>query len=137
MRFLTPQQLYSSAAGEAALRRLYATTLAALPFPHEERWVQTAFGRVHVVVCGPSDGRPLLLWHGATAPAPFVLCAPSLRPLVARFRVYCPDLPCHGELLLLLLLLPLPLALLLLSAVVLFAAAFVREVGGQGYRCLL
>ena len=96
MQFLTPQQLYSSAAGEAALSRLYATTLAALPFPHEERWVQTAFGRVHVVVCGPPAARPLLMWHGATAPAPFMLCAPSLRPLVERFRVYCPDLPCHG-----------------------------------------
>lgn len=103
MQFLTPQQLYSSAAGEAALSSLYDTTLAALPFPHEERWVQTAFGRVHVVVCGPPARRPLLLWHGATAPAPFMLCAPSLHPLVDRFRVYCPDLPCHGELPLLLL----------------------------------
>lgn len=98
VQFLAPQQLYSSPAGEAALHRLYAATLAALPFAHEERWVQTAsFGRVHVVVCGPPAGLPLLLLAGATAPTPFMLCAPSLRPLIERFRVYCPDLPCHGE----------------------------------------
>lgn len=101
-QLLAPQQLFSTAAGEAALRRLYAATLAALPFPFEERWVQTAsFGRAHVVVCGPPAGHPLLLWHGSTAPAPYMLCTPSLRPLVDRFRVYCPDLPCHGKLLLL------------------------------------
>lgn len=98
-RLLTPQQLFSTAAGEAALHLLYAATLAALPFSYEDRWVQTAsFGRDHVVVCGPPAGHPLLLWHGSTAPPPYMLCTPSLRLLVDRFRVYCPDLPCHGKL---------------------------------------
>ncbi|PRW44324.1 alpha beta hydrolase [Chlorella sorokiniana] len=63
----------------------------------QQQQQQTAsFGRVHVVVCGPPAGPPLLLRHGTTAPAPFMLCAPSLGPLLDRFRVYCPDLPCHA-----------------------------------------
>lgn len=94
--FLAPAQLYASPAGEAALCSLYDATLAALPFQHEQLVVQTpSFGRVHVVVCGPADQPPLLLRCGAMAPAPFMLCAPALRPLIDRFRVYCPDLPCH------------------------------------------
>lgn len=95
---LDPAALYGSAAGATALRRLYDATLAALPFPHEQRLVRTAsFGHAHVVVCGPSGAPPLVLWHGATTPAPFVLAAPSLAPLVQRLRIYAPDIPCHGE----------------------------------------
>ncbi|KAL4451883.1 hypothetical protein ABPG75_007545 [Micractinium tetrahymenae] len=87
-----PKPLYSSAEGEAALRRLYDDTLAALPFQHEERWVDTpSFGRAHVLVAGPEGAPPLMLWHGTAAPGPLMLRA--FDPLVKRFRVYCPDIP--------------------------------------------
>ena len=90
-----PPPLYHSAAGEQELRAHYDRTLAALPFPHEERFVETpSFGRVHVVVAGPPAGPPLVLWHGTATPAPFALGA--FAPLVDHFRVYAPDLPCQG-----------------------------------------
>ncbi|KAL4457788.1 hypothetical protein ABPG75_012653 [Micractinium tetrahymenae] len=94
---LQPAGLYASAAGEAALRQLYNSTAAALPLPHKERLVHTAsFGRAHVLICGPPAAPPLMLWHGATTPAPFMLAAPSLAPLVQRFRIHAPDIPCHA-----------------------------------------
>lgn len=87
--------MYATKAGEAAIRQLYDRALASLPFPHEERTVTTAsFGSTHVTLCGPPSARPLLLWHGTAAPAPYMLAA--LQPLVERFRIYCPDIPCQG-----------------------------------------
>lgn len=92
---LRPPPVYSSAAGEEAIRQLYAKALGALPFPHDQLLVDTpSFGTVHVVVCGDPSAPPLVLWHGTASPAPFALL--SFQPLVARFRVYAPDLPCQG-----------------------------------------
>jgi hypothetical protein len=91
-----PPPLYRSAAAEARFSLLYTQALQALPFPHEERLVQTpSFGSVHVTVCGPRGALPLLLWHGTAAPGPFML--PALEPLVERCRVFVPDIPCQGE----------------------------------------
>ncbi|PSC73157.1 Diacylglycerol O-acyltransferase 2 isoform A [Micractinium conductrix] len=88
-----PPELYSSAAGEAALRQLYVSTLIDLSFP-EERLVPTSFGTGSVVVCGPSDAPPLVVWHGTAAPAPDMLL--EVPQLVERFRVYAPDIPCQA-----------------------------------------
>jgi hypothetical protein len=87
--------IYGSKAGEHELERLYRKTLAALPFACLERDVQTRFGRAHVIVCGPPEGAPLMLWHGAAAPAPFML--DSCKLLAEHYRVYAPDLPCQGQ----------------------------------------
>jgi hypothetical protein len=62
---LQPPTLYRSAAGEAAIRALYEKTLACLPFVCESGLVPTAYGSVHVLVCGPAAAQPLVLWHGA------------------------------------------------------------------------
>lgn len=90
-----PPPLYTNTAGEAKLKQHYDATLASLPFPHEERWVDTSFGRAHVVVCGAPDAPPLVLWHGTAAPAPFMLLA--VQPLLQHYRVFCPDIPCQGN----------------------------------------
>ena len=89
------QPLYRSEAARRQFDQLYSRTLEALPFACQELDVQTAsFGRVHVVVAGALQGPPLMLWHGAAAPAPYMLDA--CRPLVERYRVYVPDMPCQG-----------------------------------------
>lgn len=86
--------LYSSEAGERAVRAQYAAALAAIPFPHQERLIHTeSFGAVHVIISGRSSAPPLMLWHAAAAPAPYAIAC--LAPLVARFRVFAPDLPCQ------------------------------------------
>ena len=90
------QEVYRNEAGRQQISSLYSRTLEALPFAHQELDVRTSsFGRVHVVVCGPPQAPPLMLWHGAAAPAPFMLT--DCKPLAERYRIYAPDLPCQGN----------------------------------------
>lgn len=58
------RSIYSSPAGERALRRHYDETLASLPYPVESLTVHTRFGDAHVLIAGPQDGPPLMLWQG-------------------------------------------------------------------------
>ena len=92
-----PPTIYRSAAGEAAIRALYDKALAALPYEHAERLVETSFGTAHVLVCGPADAPPLMLWSGFGVPAPFMvrMCDPLLER--QPFRVYVTDFPCQGN----------------------------------------
>eukprot|EP00887_Chlorella_sp_A99_P007447 scaffold2.g7447.t1 len=89
-----PAGIYRSPAGEAAIRGLYASALAALPHEHEERTVPTSHGAAHVTVCGRPDAPALVVWHGMGGPAPYVLR--MLAPLARRFCIYAPDLPYHS-----------------------------------------
>ena len=91
-----PPSPYRSAAGRAALHAHYNKALAALPYQHEEKLVETSFGTAHVLVCGPADAPPLVLWHGMAVPGPFMIR--TLDPLVQHYRVYAPDHPFQGEL---------------------------------------
>ncbi|EFN53901.1 hypothetical protein CHLNCDRAFT_136076 [Chlorella variabilis] len=86
-----PPSPYRSAAGRAALHAHYNKALAALPYQHEEKLVETSFGTAHVLVCGPADAPPLVLWHGMAVPGPFMIR--TLDPLVQHYRVYAPDHP--------------------------------------------
>ncbi|KAL4855140.1 Glutamate synthase [NADH] [Chlorella vulgaris] len=87
--------MYRSVQGEKAIRALYDQSLAALPFEHEGRLVETSFGTAHVVVCGPANAPPLVMWHGMGLPAPFVLAL--FQCLIPQFRIYAPDMPYHAS----------------------------------------
>jgi len=57
--------------------------------PTESRVIDTPFGDTHVLVAGPADGPPLVLFHGALASSAHAL---SVVPSLAdRFRVYAVD----------------------------------------------
>jgi pimeloyl-ACP methyl ester carboxylesterase len=69
---------------------LYDGYVARWPVPVEETDVDTSFGSVHVLVCGPSDGRPVLLLHAASMASTSWL--PNVGALSqAGFRLYAPD----------------------------------------------
>ncbi|MBL8056635.1 MAG: alpha/beta hydrolase [Anaerolineales bacterium] len=85
-----PAPLYRSPAGYAALQAHYEAALARGPVPYTSRWVETRFGRTHVVVGGPAAGPPVVVFHGwnshaagAGADFPFLFDA---------YRVYLPDI---------------------------------------------
>ena len=62
--------IYRSQAGYTAVMSLYDTTLLQGPVPYETRFVPTRHGRTHVVVGGPVNGQPLILflgWNGSAA----------------------------------------------------------------------
>jgi pimeloyl-ACP methyl ester carboxylesterase len=82
--------IYASPEVEARLMTLYDEAMASWPVPYENRYVETEYGSMHVVVCGPEDAPPLLLVH-ASGVAAF-----SWRPNVAALsrsrRIYAVDL---------------------------------------------
>lgn len=90
-------QLYSSREGERQIDELYSRTLAGLPFPAHELMVRTpTFGEAHVTVAGKQDRPLLMMWHGGYLAGPHTLWTLG-GPLGQHFRIYAPDMPCHGE----------------------------------------
>jgi pimeloyl-ACP methyl ester carboxylesterase len=57
--------IYASPDIAAEAERLYAAALDEWPVAYESRMLDTARGRVHVIVSGPEDGAPMLLLHAS------------------------------------------------------------------------
>jgi pimeloyl-ACP methyl ester carboxylesterase len=82
--------VYRSPAARARILALYDAYIARWPVPLDEVDVDTRFGSVHVLVCGPSGGRPVLLLHAASMASTSWL--PNVVALTdAGFRLYAPD----------------------------------------------
>lgn len=84
-------KLYRSEEGFNAIMSWYEETLAKIEIPVESVFVETRFGRTHMLAAGPADAPPLLLIPGIAG------CAPLWRrqfPALSRhFRVYALDIP--------------------------------------------
>lgn len=90
-----PAPVVTNAAGAATMAALYTEALKALPFPYECLWVETSFDRTHVVVAGPADAPPVVVFHGTASPGPFQLAGVGAE-LVKHCRLYVPDIPGQG-----------------------------------------
>jgi len=83
--------VFTTPAGEAAVKTAYERVLAHWSAPHSELFVPTSFGSVHVVASGREDAPPILL-----LPAYFATAAAWYRnagALSSSYRVYAVDLP--------------------------------------------
>jgi pimeloyl-ACP methyl ester carboxylesterase len=81
--------IYRSPDGRAAVEELYDRQVAGLPFPVESRYVETRFGRTHLLLAGPEKAPPLVSFHGGNDTHPSMLG--WLAPLVNDFRIIAPD----------------------------------------------
>lgn len=86
--------IYTSPEARDRLIEGVARFRARLRHPMEDREVSTSFGATHLLVGGPEDAPPLLVFHGAMASAAHVLG--EMQPLVERFRVYAVDILGHS-----------------------------------------
>jgi pimeloyl-ACP methyl ester carboxylesterase len=57
--------IYKSPEVEARLMEIYDARLEEWPVPYESVLVDTAYGKVHVIISGPEDAPPLLLLHAS------------------------------------------------------------------------
>jgi pimeloyl-ACP methyl ester carboxylesterase len=81
--------IFRSEAGAAEVLARYKAVLERWPVPSEQRRLSTRQGETFVVACGPAEGPPLVLLHGAQSNAAswmFDAAAWS-----SRFRVYAID----------------------------------------------
>ena len=83
-------KMYRSESGFNAIMSWYEDTEAKIPVPVESVFVETRFGRTHMLVAGPVDGEPVLLIPGVAGCAP--LWRRQIGDLSRHFRVYALDI---------------------------------------------
>jgi len=87
------KKVYKSKQSEIALMKLYDRQLKTLNIEHEDLYVDTGFGKAHVVKFGNPNGKPLLIIHGGNNTTPY-----SLRyfpTLPSYFCIYAVDTVGH------------------------------------------
>lgn len=92
-RFSDPDRrvptIYRTAEGERVMRVLYREAREALGVETEDFTLSTRFGPTHVLVTGPREAPPVLIFQGGNFLNPLNLA--WFQSLLSRYRVYAPD----------------------------------------------
>jgi len=83
------RSIYKSPEYQRELLAIYDEKLGQWPVPHEIRYVDTRYGKIHVIASGPADGFPVLLLN-ASALAGWSWIH-NVQALSERFRSYAID----------------------------------------------
>lgn len=81
--------IYGCEDGKKRLADYYETYLGSLNIEFEREFVETRFGKTHVLVAGPKDGKPLFIFQGGNCINPMTLA--WFAPLLTQYRVFAPD----------------------------------------------
>lgn len=81
--------IYKSEKGKIKSLKLYEEQLSKLHMPYKDIYVETSFGRTHLVEIGNRDGEPLLVFHGGNSTTAYNLL--MCRFLLDDFHVYAVD----------------------------------------------
>lgn len=81
--------IYQSQNGKEKSLALYDRQLAKLNVPFSDIYVETSFGKTHVVETGKKSGKPLLVFHGGNATTAYNLL--MCRFLLNDFHIYAVD----------------------------------------------
>lgn len=67
------ESIYKTKKGEQLLQELYEQQIAGLGVDYEDKFVETRFGRTHILITGKTKGVPILLFHGGNSTAAYSL----------------------------------------------------------------
>jgi pimeloyl-ACP methyl ester carboxylesterase len=81
--------IYKNNTGKREIHESYETYIANLGIPFEREFVETRFGRTHVLVTGPKEGKPLFILQGGNCINPMSLT--WFTALLNRYRIFAPD----------------------------------------------
>ena len=81
--------IYRSSTGRRALEAVYAAAVEDLAVDVDERLVDTRHGETHVLLAGPADGEPVVVFHGGNATNPLTLS--WYTDLADAYRLIAPD----------------------------------------------
>jgi len=85
--------IYNSKSGYEAIMALYDSAIANAPVQYETATVETRYGHTHVLIGGPQNGKPIVVFHGWNGNAAGV--GSEFPFLFDSFRVYIPDIIGH------------------------------------------
>ncbi len=86
--------IYYSKTSYAAVMAFYDIALSHGPASYETRMVNTRHGQTHVVIGGPADGQPVIVFHGWNGSAAGT--GSEFPFLFNKYRVYIPDIIGHA-----------------------------------------
>ena len=81
--------IYKTKQGEKIVKDLYDQQVKSLGIEYEDIYVDTRFGRTHILKTANPNARPILLFHGGNSTAAYSL-KQNLH-LIKDFLVYAPD----------------------------------------------
>ena len=82
--------IYNSPEVEARFMELYDEKMEGWPVPYDDVFIDTRYGRVHVIVSGPEDAPPMLLLHASGVAA--WSWKYNVEALDKEYRIYAIDL---------------------------------------------
>jgi pimeloyl-ACP methyl ester carboxylesterase len=81
--------IYKSATGKQLIQTHYEEYLKTFQVEIERVYIDTSYGKTHVLVTGPADGKPLFIFQGGNCINPMTLS--WFMPLLDSYRIYAPD----------------------------------------------
>lgn len=81
--------IYKSAAGKKIITEHYENYLESFTFEFERKYVETSYGKTHILIAGPPEGKPIFIFHGGNSINPMTLF--RLSSLTDQYRIYAPD----------------------------------------------
>lgn len=85
--------IYKSEEGKRKILDLYDSQLSRLTNPWKDVYVDTSYGRTHIVETGNFSGEPLLVFHGGNATTAYNLLACDF--IMEDFHIYAVDMVGH------------------------------------------
>lgn len=81
--------IYKNEEGKQLIEQQYEDYLNQFNVDIERVYVNTSFGKTHVLVGGPKEGKPLFIFQGGNSINPMTLA--WFLPLLDTYRIYAPD----------------------------------------------
>ena len=81
--------IYRSPTGRRVLEEVYTDAVERLGIEDDERYVETRHGKTHVLLAGPANGEPVIVFHGGNATNPMTLA--WYAKLAEEYRLIAPD----------------------------------------------
>lgn len=81
--------IYNTPQGKQKIIALYDGQLSRLNAPYQDIYIDTSFGKTHLIETGNQGGPPLLVFHGGNATTAYNLLA--CRFLLDKFHIYAVD----------------------------------------------
>ena len=85
--------IYKTKQGEKIVKDLYDKQVKSIGIEYEDLYVDTRFGKTHVIKTGKRNGKPLLFFHGGNSTAPYSLKQNIY--LMKDYQVFAPDIMGH------------------------------------------
>ncbi|XMB85897.1 alpha/beta hydrolase [Mycoplasmatota bacterium WC44] len=85
--------VYKNAKSEKIIRDLYDKQVFSLNIEFEDAYVDTRFGKTHLLKIGNPNGKPILLFHGGNSTTPY--CLRDFLSFKDEYLIYAPDTMGH------------------------------------------